>query len=307
MRVDEKIELELALPRNACRTAERRVRMRLLSLTALVLLCLSPLGVEQETTWQRNAESTAPEAKLFHSTHAINLETAHTISQTNIEFQIYNRFVPPISEGFDFFYGLDGPANIRLGLAYGITDDLTVGLARSSNFGNVDLRARYVPLKTRTDIAPVAVAVQGGMAWNTNVFGRIDGHHKNYQFYGQAIFNTLIEEKLGIGVVPSFLYNGDFLSEENYNSVALSVYAQYYFLRRFSVLAEWTGVVDGFERDYDCVSIGVEIQTAGHFFKILVTNSLTQNPSHYLAGANQPFTWDDIRLGFNTTRLLDLW
>lgn len=281
--------------------------MRICTAIVLTILCLTPLAIGQDISWHRSEETPALEVGLFHSTHAVNLETAHTISQTNIEFQIYHRFVPPISEGFDFFYGLDGPANIRLGLAYGITDDLAVGLARSSNYGNVDLRARYVALKTRTDIAPVGVAVQGGMGWNTNVFGRIDGHHKNYQYYGQAIFNTLIAEKLGIGAVPSFLYNGDFLSEENDNSVALGVYAQYYFLRRFSVLAEWIGVVDGFERDYDCVSIAVEIQTAGHFFKILVTNSLTQNPSHYLAGASQPFAWDDIRLGFNITRILDLW
>jgi hypothetical protein len=272
---------------------------------ALMPLIVAPASAD--VTWQRDEGPAPARLQLFHSTHALNLETAQAISRTNFEFQIYHRFFPPVSEGYDLFYGLDGPANIRIAMAYGITDDLTAALARNSRHGNVDLRGKFVLYQIEHETMPLLIAVQAGMGWNTSVFGRNDTDSKNFQYYGQLIINTVIDEKLGVGLVPSFLYNSDFLSADHENSFALSGYVQYYFMRRFSVVGEWTGVIDGYERMYDTYTIGVEIQTAGHFFKILVSNNIDLNPSLYLPGSDQAFKADQLRLGFNITRLLDFW
>ena len=58
------------------------------------------------------------------------------------------------------------------------------------------------------------------------------------------------------------------------------------------------------EFDYDAAACGIELETGGHVFKILLTNSVFLNPSQYLVGAEHRFKADEWRLGFNVTRIL---
>ena len=57
---------------------------------------------------------------------------------------------------------------------------------------------------------------------------------------------------------------------------------------------------------HDAGALGIELETGGHFFKIVVTNSIRLNQAQYLAGAFSPFEPGEWRLGFNITRLLTL-
>jgi hypothetical protein len=79
----------------------------------LVLIISFPLSA-QKVKWQRS-QTVAPALALFHSSHAINLPTAETLQKGDFEFEISHRFVPPMSEGYDALWGLDGPAHIRFG------------------------------------------------------------------------------------------------------------------------------------------------------------------------------------------------
>src|SRR5690349_13794850 len=66
----------------------------------------------------------------FKSTRLINGHTIEMRNQKVLEFVISHRFDKLNSGAYEFF-GLDG-ATIRLGLDYGITDRLNVGIGRSS-------------------------------------------------------------------------------------------------------------------------------------------------------------------------------
>jgi hypothetical protein len=50
------------------------------------------------------------------------------------------------------------------------------------------------------------------------------------------------------------------------------------------------------------MAVGFELETGGHFFKMMVTNSVYLNPSTYLAGSDFPAADDQWRLGFIITR-----
>jgi hypothetical protein len=66
----------------------------------------------------------------FKGTRLINGHTVEVRDKGVLNFTIMHRFGRLNSGAYDFF-GLDD-ANIRLGLDYSITDDLTVGIGRSS-------------------------------------------------------------------------------------------------------------------------------------------------------------------------------
>lgn len=264
------------------------------------------LYAQDNISWERSIPAGSGEVLVFNSDHAVNFETANTISGGNLEFQIYHRFFPPISEGYDNMYGLDGPVNMRLGFAYAVTDDIMVALGRSNVDDNLDLRGKWRFFQFAGDKYPVVMAIQGGIAWNTGLFNRDDTDGRNFQYYGQLIINTRILKDLALGAVPSYLYNSDIRSTDYLDLFALGAYAQYYFTARMSVLFETGTVLDGQSKPYDTYAWGFELQTAGHFFKLFVTNGLTLNPSQYLAGSSFSFDTDQWRLGFMVTRLIPL-
>jgi hypothetical protein len=261
----------------------------------------------QDIKWKRSETDTTSveELHLFHSTQGIDLPTAETLQEGNYEFEISHRFVPTTSTGRKYLWGLDGPVNMRLALGYGISDRLVLTLGRSNLYGNVDLWLKYNAIQIPNDILPIVAALRGGIAWNSNAPDRPGSDNKNFQYYGQIIINTLIQKKVGIGIVPSYLDNSYIFSADRQYSFTIGTDVVYYWTPLFHVIAEWNPTITGFRMASNPVSFGIELQTGGHFFKIILTNSTELNPSQFLAGTLQSVSNGNWHIGFNITRLLE--
>ena len=202
----------------------------------LVLVLLSS-SIAQKVQWKRS-EAPVSHLQLFHSTHVINLPTSETHQQGDFEFEISHRFVPAIEEGYKSFWGLDGPANIRLAFAYAPTDEMILTLGRTNVNNNLDLQVRYQLLSIESDLLPLLGSANLGAAWNSYIGDRPNGDSRNFQYYAQFAVNTLLFDKLGLGVVPSYLYNSAILYEDIKKSVTMGTYIQYYFSPLWSLLLE---------------------------------------------------------------------
>ncbi len=271
----------------------------------LFFICF-PLTVQaqnQPVSWKPGTP-VRQDLQLFHSTHGINLNTAETLQANDWEFEVSHRFVPPITEGGDVFFGLDGPVKMRLALAYALSDRMLVTAGRSNLQDNWDVQWKYKTIQIKHNLVPLLVAVQAGLAYNAELSGKISENARRYQYYGQIIINTLLKDKVGIGVVPSFLHNSHIYCKDAQYSFNIGSYIQYYVSPAWSVLAEWIPTVTGWRSRYDTFSFGIELETGGHFFKIILTNNDTMNPSQHLAGADLDFGSGDWRIGFMITRLL---
>src|SRR5579872_3581664 len=96
----------------------------------------------------------------FKAEHLINLQTVESPANGNLNFVIQHRFGTLNSGSYNFF-GLDN-ATLRLGLDYGITDDLAVGVGRSSYLKTFDGYVKYKFLRqTEGGGMPVTVAIVG--------------------------------------------------------------------------------------------------------------------------------------------------
>ncbi len=257
-----------------------------------------------QVSWTRSEEITEPPLQLFHSTQVVNLPTAETLQKGDLEFEISHRFLPTINEGIKSLYGFDGPVNIRLALAYALTNDLVTTLGRSNVDDNLELRLKYKLYGNNNEYIPFLIGLQGGMVWNTDPAGRDASDSRNFQYYAQVIFNTLVDKKLGLGIVPSYLYNSHIYCPDNEYSLTLGTYLQYYFSSLFSIMSEWNPTLSGFRNKYDSFSFGFELETGGHFFKIILTNNSLLNPAQFIGGSDLPITMENWRIGFNITRLL---
>lgn len=280
---------------------------RLILISALTALFASAAPAQDTGVgWKRASPPTEPPLRLFHSTQAISLPTAETLGKNVLQFEISHRFQPRFSDGFDYLYGLDGPVIMRLGLGYAPTDRLVFTLARSNSGGNLDLQGKYELLRLRSTPLPLKVAIDAGGAWNSQKRAdRARGDSRNFQYYVQGILNTMIGKRVALGVVPSYLHNSSVNTEKKENLFAVGLHGQFYLNHVFSVIGEWTPQVSGTEvMRHRPVSFGLELETGGHFFKLVATNSVYLNPAQYLAGTENVFGARELRFGFLITRLL---
>ncbi len=276
--------------------------------SVIILMCAGVARAQGEgVSWARSAPATTPELKLFESTHAINLPTAEPLNAGEFQFEITHRFFPKFSDGYDDLYGLDGPVNMRLGLGYAPINGVFIALARSNVNDNTDLQAKWRFFEIRHDKFPWLFAFQVGGAWNTiDLASRDRSDARNFQGYAQLIVNTVLNERFGIGVVPSVIRNSDIFSAETENLLVVGVYGQVHVTDILSFVGEWTPDLSGHAAPEHAAAIGIELKTGGHFFKIFATNSVEINPSQYLVGTRDRFEPDNWRLGFMITRLLIL-
>ena len=272
-----------------------------------LLLCLVALSFAQNghSHWQRT-ETPLVRANLFHSLHVINLPTASTLQKNDIEFEISHRFIPPVTEGTGALWGIDGPVNMRLGLTFGITNDLQIAVGRSNVEDNSDLQLRYQFARIEQLPIPVHLAIDAGIAYNSQLTADVKSNDRKYQYFARMIANTMIQKKVGFGMAPSYLYNSHIYCPNIQESWLLPVYVQYYVSSSWSLQAEWAPTLSGWRRWHDSFALGFEIETGGHFFKIFMTNNAVINPAQYLAGADLDPKSRDWRLGFMITRLLDV-
>ena len=76
-------------------------------------------------------------SSTFKSTRIINGHSVENVAAKHLDFRISHRF-GRLNDGAYNFYGLD-QATMRMGLEYGLTDMLMVGIGRSTSQKNIRL------------------------------------------------------------------------------------------------------------------------------------------------------------------------
>ena len=136
----------------------------------------------------------------------------------------------------------------------------------------------------------------------------------NFQYYLQLVYNvSLLDGRLGFGLVPSYLYNSAIFSVDKQYTFTLGSYLQYYFDDMWGGWLEYSPVLSGYQgilfpgeagRSHDSLAIGFSLETGGHIFYLFTTNNTRLNPAQYLVGAPDGTGPDDWRLAFGIMRYL---
>ena len=280
----------------------------------IICVIVSFTVISAQPKWNA-AEKSIVKLELFHSTQTANFQTTESLKKNNWMYEISHRFIPSVNDGIDALSGFDGPARIRFALGYGITDDLMVNFGRSNTTDNYELQFKQKILQLENAYLPSVFSLVGAVAINTEVPSSIDrtpGDSDNIQFYAQVIYNAMLFDKtLGIGIVPSYLYNSFIYAVEKQYSFTIGTYIQYYFNRVWSLWIEHNAIVAGYQgrirldetgKSYNTLTFGAAIETGGHIFNIMLTNNARLNSSQYLVGADRSAGSNEWRLGFGILR-----
>jgi len=285
---------------------------------------LIPLTALAQPTWQSSPPPAPEPIEVFRATMMANLPTATMLYGGDWHYEISHRFYPPLTDGYDSNFGLDGPATIRMALGYGLSDRFTITLGRSSLMDNLDLQIKHRMWDASSVSLSSALAVQFGLAWNTDSAikrdlklagvsrNRIDSD--NFQYYAQLIYNArLLDNRLAIGLVPSYVYNSMIFSVNKQQTFTMGTYYQLYLNDMWGIWLEYSPTLSGYQgilqrsergRSHNSLSSGISIETGGHVFYLFATNNTRLNPTQYLVGAPHTANPSNWRLGFAITRYL---
>lgn len=279
----------------------------------LLLISLTLITFSQ-SKWKRS-EPVQTSFTLFKSSQVLNLHSAEGIPKGDLQYGISHRFNGPLSTGWSDFYGLDGGAVMRLKLAYGITDDLYVALGRSNEQQQLDLTTKYKFYQSKKLLPiPIMMALMANVSYaqEDQVFlGTIDSQLETadkIQYQISLIINTMLFDRLAIGVNPTYLNDALIRFDEDKYAFTLGYYLQYYLGDDMtSFIVEANPTIAGFRGTgisalYDTYSLGMEFETGGHFFKFMVSNNNLINQTQLNQGSDLPFSLDNLRFGFQITR-----
>ena len=243
----------------------------------------------------------------FKGTRIVNGHSIENRKNKELEFIISHRF-GRVNTGFEELFGLD-QANIRFALEYGLTDDLTAGLGRSSFEKTYDGYLKYSLLKQKTgaNAFPFAVSLFGSIAAKSQK--AIAGNERTFAeslFYvGQVLIAKKVNSSLSIQVTPTYVHrNLATIAADPHDIFALGFGTRVKLSKRVSLNAEYYQQFQNLTsiNARNSLAFGVDIETGGHVFQIILSNAITMVEKSFITETTGNFFGGDIHLGFNLSR-----
>jgi Membrane bound beta barrel domain (DUF5777) len=261
---------------------------------------------------QRQAPETNYIGQTFKGTRIINSQSVETKGKGELEFIFSHRF-GKINEGSFNLWGLD-QAYVRIGFEYGITDRLGLGIGRSSTDKTYDSYLRYKVARQSTGAKsfPVTITAIGTTNVKTSLTDELIAGIKfddKVSYVAQLLIARKFSTKLSAQIMPVFVHrNAVKKSTENNDDYAIGIAARYKITRSLALTGEYFHRLNPNVNTpyYNSLGFGLEIETGGHVFQMVFSNSQGMIDRAVVAETDGDFAKGDIHFGFNVTRVFQM-
>jgi hypothetical protein len=299
-------------------TDKQFARMKRLLFITVVLITSTWSSISAQNLSELLDEEPAgtkqPVEALFKATRVVNGHSVKQLRKGELDYRISHRFGRVNSGAYEFF-GLD-QSNIHLSFEYGLLDRLMVGIGRSSFEKTVDgfTRLNITNQESGEGAFPLTISYLAtfeamGMKW-------ADPERANYFSSRLSFAHQLLIarkfSKLTLQVMPTLVHRNLVPTIADYNDLfAIGLAGRYKVASRIALTAEYYHVfkpeqAGTVRKLYDPLSFGFDIETGGHVFQIMLTNSLGMRAGSFLGKTDGSWLNGDIHLGFNISRVFTL-
>jgi hypothetical protein len=286
---------------------------RLLTISTLILLSLQlsaqdDLMKELEKT---QGVETDYAFQTFKGTRLVNGHSIETKNEGTLEFIFAHRF-GEINGGAYEMFGLD-QAFVRLGLDYGITDNISVSIGRNSFDKTVDgyVKAKLLRQKSGASNFPVTITGLAGIAYRIFPKDKPEGFENidRLAYVSQLMIARKFSPRLSFQITPTLIHkNAAYTAVEENDQFAVGVGGRFKVTKSVALTSEYyyrVNTVD--DSPYrNTLGFGVDIETGGHVFQLIVTNTRGLTERSFITETTGDFSEGDINLGFNVTRTFQL-
>ena len=289
----------------------------LLSVT-LALIC-STAQAQDDLLGLLGADSTIEYTNAsFKTTRVINSHSLESTAAGVLDFRIGHRF-GFVNQGASEFFGLD-QATTKLGLDYGVSDRLMVGIGRCTYQKTIDVFAKFkllrqcdqgctMPITAALVVASYVTTLPAEQVpWYDST--RTDYFTNRLAYNFQLIIGRKFNDQFSLQLMPGLVHrNLVTYSTEHNDLYNIGAATRYKITKRLAINLEYfhvlpnQGTRDGY---YNSLSAGLDIETGGHVFQLHFTNSTGMFERAAITETVGDFFAGDIHFGFNISRVFTI-
>jgi hypothetical protein len=291
---------------------KNRLLISLLIFLMIVLYSVPAKSQDLDALLDKEAKpQTTYATATFKSTRIVNGHSVQQMKKKQLEFRVSHRF-GDLNTGSYNFWGLD-QGTIHLGLGYGLTDWLEVGIGRSTYEKTADAFAKVSILRQSTGEKNMPVHLSYLASTEAIGLNTIPAMQQNFSsrmsFVQQILIARKFNESLSLQLTPTYIHRNLVPTELEKNDLfALGVGGRYKLSKRISFNVEYYYVYRANASSlpvtyYNPLSVGIDIETGGHVFQIMVTNAQAMREGGFIGKTAASWADAGIHLGFNISRV----
>lgn len=297
----------------------------------LISLLLSAINSFGQTDLEKELPAAKPQHEkviaTFKSTKLINGHTNETIYKNELDFKVDHRFgdIAGSNGGLRQFFGLDNSTDVRIGFEYGISDRLSIGLARAKGATAVQqlyegsIKYRLLE-QTTDDYIPVAITLFGSntiTAVEASSEATSPTAYQNLKdrmnYVSQIIIARKFDSNYSFTLTPSYVHRNFTAFRDQNDLFAIGAGARAKISKRMALVVDYTlpfrnsadkayleqtnGV-----KFYNPLGVGLEIETGGHVFHLNFTNATAIEEMQYIPSTTSSWLKGQYRWGFSISR-----
>jgi hypothetical protein len=285
------------------------------TLTILVLLTFVNITFAQDDLLNQ-LDSIQPQEKVivpaaFKGLQVCNMQSTKLPVKGEFYFLVSHRF-GDLSKGFDNFFGLDN-ALTKIGGIWGITNWLSLGVSRHTYNKTYEFAAKYKFANQIEEGFPFTIVGYNTMDINSelkkDVFPGLVFQDR-LQYSSQLIISRKFSESFSAEIVPIYVHKNLYEKVNDQKDIfMLGIGGRYKISKRLSINAEYAARLNednNLTKIYNNpLTVGLDIETGGHVFQMVFSNSQPMNDVAMLTNArgNWDFHRGPLYFGFNMYRV----
>jgi hypothetical protein len=269
---------------------------------------------------------------VFKDRRVINAQSVETLPARKLDVRISHRFgdIAGVRGGYETLFGLDNAVDILIGLEYGLSDKIDIGLFRAKGAGampdgsaglrqllNGTIKWRFI---TQDDAggAPFSAAFTGlgtlsiarRAVDNDLVINSFPSFAHRLAYHSQILIARQFSPGFALQIMPGYTYRNLTPFNDVNGIVSLGMAARVQMNKVFGLIADAVYPITG-ERTvargfYAPIGIGLEIDTGGHVFQVNFTNAAGIMETDYIPYTTSNWLDGGFRLGFTISRIFNL-
>lgn len=253
-----------------------------------------------------NSQSPDIITSTFKSTRVVNGQSIENVGAGVLDFRISHRF-GALSQGSYNLYGLD-QATMRIGLDYGITKRMMIGVGRSTYEKQYDgfLKFKIVQQQDGERFIPFGISYVGSAIYKTlkdPATNYVPYASYRFSFANQILIASKLNDYVSIQISPTIVHYNLVDSAKipnDFKSIGIS--SRIRLSKRVNLTSEYFHRFDKLAGYYNPLSLGIDIETGGHVFQLHVSNSNGMTERTFINETTGSWAKGDLCFGFNITR-----
>ena len=255
-----------------------------------------------------------PVRSTFESTLLIDNQTVMVPFKGTFQWDIQHRF-GTWDNGYDDYFGLAAPSNIRLGFSYIPVEKLQIGFGITKERKMWDFSAKYALIQQkRGDGFPFSITYYAVAGIDSRDLDDFEEASDRFSYFNQLMIARKFSDRLSLQVAPSlsyFNFQERRINDDGTLTFMGNMHAAIAAMGRIKLGEQmaFIGNVDipvtshDFNDPNTNVSLGLEFTTSSHAFQVFIGNYQSINPQLNNLLNQNSFDDGKILIGFNMTRL----